>query len=97
MVKAVQILLPEVPTGGFESLRRFVNNRMLRPAVEGRMAKDSKQKDFGKCASRRQKEEQIDQMSEQCRKQSTKDMFSQHQAEKVISNRHHKCRCGETF
>ena len=54
MVKALQTLLPAVPTGGFESLRRFVYDRMVRPGLKGGMAKDSFKMDFSKCAPRRQ-------------------------------------------
>ena len=78
MVKALQTLLPAGPTGGFESLKRFVNDRMLRPAVEGGMRKDSMQTDFGKGAPRRQSFEENEQKSDQRRKQSTKDMFSEY-------------------
>ena len=54
MVKALQTLLPAGPTGGFESLRRFVYDRMVRPGLKGGMVKDSFKMDFSKCAPRRQ-------------------------------------------
>ena len=96
MVKALQTLLPAVPTGGFDALRRFVHDRMVRPGSEGGMAKNSKQREFGKGAPRRQSFEESEQMTDRLRKQSTKDMFSEHQAAKPIAKKY-SCRCGRAF